>query len=206
MPLQIRSPCVSVPPLGPVHWAPEGLPKGIPINSHPEGGICQSFDIRIGRDGTWYYRGSPINRHEMVCLFAQVLQRREDGSYWLITPTESGTIEVDDVPFVAVELFISTPAASEQILSFRINTDEIITAGPEHPIRVSIDPVTREPSPYVEVRPGLEARMTRPVYYELVASGVAQEGPDGVRYGVWSKGAFFSLGEMDWDETGSEGH
>ncbi len=160
--------------------------------------ICGDFDMRIARDGTWFYHGSPIGRKPLVKLFASVLRREHDGSYWLVTPVERGRIAVDDAPFVAVEL---TPSGSgrDQILVFRTNLDETIAAGPDFPIRVVEDAATGEPTPYVlarvgrDGRPGLDALISRPVFYQLVE--LALEDPDGSgRLGVWSGGMFFPLG------------
>ena len=109
---------------------------------------CGDLPFLIKRDGTWLYRGTPINRKELVCLFASVLRREEDGSWWLQTPAERGRIEVEDAPFVAVELDW-TGDGRHQVLSFRTNIDEVVTAGPEHPIRVSHDLFTCEPTPYI---------------------------------------------------------
>jgi len=154
----------------------------------------------IRRDGTWLYRGSPIVRKELVCLFASVLRREADGSFWLQTPAERGRIEVEDAPFVAVELDWGG-CGRDQHLTFRTNTDQLVTAGPEHPIRVAHDLLTCEPTPYIQIRAGagssaIEARIGRSVYYELVALAV----PHMVRcrrmLGVWSCGCFFALGEM----------
>ena len=114
---------------------------------------CGDLPFLIKRDGTWLYRGSPINRKELVCLFSSVLRREEDGSWWLQTPAERGRIEVEDAPFIAVELDW-TGDGRQQVLSFRTNIDEVVTAGPEHPIRVSHDLFTCEPTPYILVRPG----------------------------------------------------
>lgn len=155
----------------------------------------------IKRDGTWLYRGSAINRKELVCLFASVLRREEDGSWWLQTPAERGRIEVEDAPFVAVELDW-TGDGRHQVLSFRTNTDEVVTAGPEHPIRISHDLFTCEPTPYILLRPGaakhlaIEARINRATYYELVALGVPGWIGNKRVLGVWSCGKFFSLGEL----------
>ncbi|MEJ1976765.1 MAG: DUF1285 domain-containing protein [Acetobacteraceae bacterium] len=161
---------------------------------------CGDLPFVIKRDGTWLYRGSPIARKELVCLFSGVLKREADGSFWLETPAERGKIEVEDAPFVAVELDW-TGNEHNQVLSFRTNIDQIITAGPEHPIRVAHDLLTCEPTPYLHVRDGVgaapvEARIGRAVYYELVALAV----PGIVRgrrvLGVWSRGRFFSLGDL----------
>jgi hypothetical protein len=138
----------------------------------------------------------------MVCLFASVLRRTADGNYWLQTPAERGQIEVEDVPFVAVELDWGG-VGRHQKLTFRTNVDEIVTAGPDHRIRVAHDLLTCEPTPYLAVRPGgepgspwIEARISRAVYYELVALAVPGVVAGRCMLGVWSCGVFFALGEM----------
>lgn len=156
---------------------------------------CGDLPFLIRRDGTWLYRGSPIARKELVCLFSSVLKREPDGSYWLETPAERGRIDVEDVPFVAVELDWSGDGR-HQALSFRTNVDQVVTAGPEHPIRVAHDILTCEPTPYIVVRPGIEARINRAVYYELVALGVPEWVGCRRMLGVWSCGKFFTLGEL----------
>ena len=118
---------------------------------------CGDLPFLIRRDGTWLYRGSPISRKELVCLFASVLQREADGQFWLETPAERGRIEVEDAPFVAVELDW-TGDGRQQVLSFRTNVDQVVTAGPEHPIRVAHDLLTCEPTPYILVRAGAGRR------------------------------------------------
>lgn len=155
--------------------------------------VCGDFDIRIGRDGTWYYHGSPIGRKPLVRLFASVLRREDDGSFWLVTPVERGQIVVDDAPFAAVELIVggSGPA---QVLRFRTNLDEEVEADAAHPLRVAVDPETGEPNPYILVRDGLEARLTRPVFYEVVGLAEKRSVAGEETYGVWSKGQFFPVG------------
>ncbi len=157
---------------------------------------CGEIDIRIARDGTWFYHDSPISRKPLVKLFASVLQRKRDDSYWLSTPAEQVCIQVEDAPFVAVALSVAG-TGRDRTLTFRTNLDESVAAGPDHPIRVVHDPETGEPSPYVTVRDRLDARIGRPVYYELVALG--EEAVEGGRrvLGVWSQGAFFSLGALE---------
>ncbi|MBI3505271.1 MAG: DUF1285 domain-containing protein [Proteobacteria bacterium] len=150
--------------------------------------ICGDFDLRIARDGTWFYRGSPIGRVALVKLFARVLRREADGSYWLVTPVEKGRVTVDDVPFVAVD-FDSAGSGPAQVLTFRTNLDETVAVGPERPIRVA-ESETGEPAPYVLVRPGLEARIGRAAFYRLVECAETRDG----RLGVWSAGSFFALG------------
>jgi len=151
------------------------------------------LDMRIARDGTWFYRGSPIARPRLVKLFASVLRREYDGTYWLVTPVERGRVTVDDAPFLAVELTAEGQGHQRQ-LSFRTNLDEIVAAGPEHPLRVDIAP-NGEPAPYILIRPGLEARLNRPVFYELVDIADAEREAAGGKFGVWSGGMFFDLGD-----------
>lgn len=167
---------------------------------------CGDFQIRIGKDGTWYYRDSPIRRPALVKLFSTVLRREADGTYWLVTPAERGRIEVEDTPFLAVELD-AAGMDREQILTFRTNLDDTVEAGENHPLRVDFAPGSHEPRPYILVRDGLEARLTRSVFYQLVALGClddrALEDPgegrgtgEGLDFGVWSNGKFFSLGTL----------
>jgi uncharacterized protein len=156
---------------------------------------CGDFAIHVSRDGTWWYRGSPIRRVALVKLFASVLRRGEEGSYELVTPAERGRITVEDAPFIAVELTVNGEGR-EQILTFRTNLDDNVSAGEDHPIRVWTDEVTQAPNPYILVRPGLEARMTRAVFYQLVDSGTEERVGQATFFGVWSQGKFFPLGNL----------
>ena len=160
---------------------------------------CGDLPFLIRRDGTWLYRGSPIQRKELVCLFASVLRREDDGSFWLQTPAERGRIEVEDAPFVAVEMDWCG-CGRNQALTFRTNVDECVTASPDHPIRIAHDILTCEPTPYIRIRGSerapVEARISRAVYYELAALA-----EPGMRHcqkvlGVWSCSQFFPLGEL----------
>ncbi|KAF0137292.1 MAG: hypothetical protein FD153_1715 [Rhodospirillaceae bacterium] len=157
---------------------------------------CNVFHIRIDQHGIWHYRGSPINRQELVCLFASLLTRQRDGSYWLITPGEAGRIEVEDVPFLAVKMFVAGQG-QEQFISVRTNVDEIVTIDRSHPLRMATGPATGGPAPYVMVRNGLEARLSRAVFYELAAVGVEERDEEGLLFGVWSSGIFFPLGPVE---------
>ena len=177
----------------PLRSTPHCAPKGAPRE-------CGELPFLIKRDGTWLYRGSPIGRRELVCLFSSVLKREADGSYWLETPAERGRIQVEDTPWMAVEMEWSG-SGRNQVLSFRTNVDQVVTAGPDHPIRVRTDCATHEPTPYIRIRgtegaPPLEARITRAVYYELVA--LAEPGTIGGHpvLGVWSQHRFFPLGAL----------
>lgn len=161
---------------------------------------CGDLPFLIRRDATWLYRGSPIGRKSMICLFASVLKRDEEGGYLLETPAERGRIEVEDAPFLAVSLDWRGESRS-QVLAFRTNVDEVVTAGPDHPLRIGHDLLTCEPRPYIHVRDGqgafpVEARISRAVYYELAA--LAEPGLCFGRkvFGVWSQGMFFSLGDI----------
>ena len=154
---------------------------------------CGEFHIRIDRDGGWHYRGSPIDRLPMVRLFASVLRRAEDGSYWLVTPGEQGRIEVDDAPFTAVELR-REGEGRDQLLSFRTNLDDWVPLDPDHPLRTAAGPDGAAAVPYLLVRDRLEARVVRSVYYELAE--LAEPDPaGGTALGVWSGGRFWPLGD-----------
>ena len=154
------------------------------------------FAIRIASDGTWFHEGAPIARLALVKLFASVLRCDADGVYWLQTPVEKGRIEVEDAPFVAVELSVKGRGEA-QCLRFRTNLDEWVAAGAAHPLRVGEGPEKGGASPYILVRERLEARVLRPVYYELAdlaVPGPATAEQDADCLGVWSDGVFFPLG------------
>jgi uncharacterized protein len=156
--------------------------------------LCGDFSMRIDRNGTWYYRGSPIGRTALVKLFSTVLRRDADGVYWLTTPVENGRITVDDAPFVGVEL-IAQGEGRNQIIRVRTNVDDVVTLDGQHILRLEIDPKTETPRPYIHVRKGLEARLGRAVYYQLVALAVPDDDDDNA-LGVWSCGHFFYLGAI----------
>ena len=159
---------------------------------------CGKFDIRIARDGTWYYQNSPIRRPALCKLFSTVLRWDESGDFFLVTPAEQGRIEVEDAPFTAVEVHVDG-TGKDQTVTFRTNLDHVVTAGPDHPIRVAEDPDSGEPSPYVLVRDELEALILRPQFYDLVEHAEERrEGRDSV-FGIWSSGQFFSLGRVALD-------
>ena len=144
---------------------------------------CGDSQMRIARDGTWFHEGDPIQRPAMVRLFASLLRREADGGYVLVTPVEKLDIEVEAEPFVAVEM-TSEGEGRDRTLAFRLNTDEPLVADAEHPLRLDV------PRPRIGVRAELEARIARPVYYELVELALA-ENPE--RPGLWSAGTFFAL-------------
>ena len=148
---------------------------------------CGDLDIEIRRDGLWFYLGTPIGREPLVRLFASIL-KLEDGKYYLVTPVEKVGIRVQDVPFIAVDAEASGEGEA-QVLTFTTNVGDEVAAGSENPIRVERDPVTGEPSPYVHVRRGLEARIDRKTFYRLVDLGVHRDG----WFGLWSGGQFFPI-------------
>jgi uncharacterized protein len=150
----------------------------------PNLNICGDIGLKIARDGTWFYQGSPIGRKPLVKLFASVL-RREDGGFYLVTPVEKVPIAVEGEPFVAVAL-TREGEGKEQRLTFRTNVDDVVTADAVHRIGFRAEPGGGQ-APFVEVRDGLRAQLARSVYYELTA--LAVEADEGV--GVWSCGAFF---------------
>ena len=155
--------------------------------------FCGDLDMRIARDGTWFYLGSPIGRKALVKLFSGVIRYDEDGKYYLVTPVEKIGITVDDAPFVAVEMFVDGEGR-ERVISFRTNVDDFVIMDKDHPFRLEIDPETKEPSPYVRVRTNLEALINRPVFYDLV-NLAGEENINGEdRFGFWSSGQFFELG------------
>lgn len=149
---------------------------------------CGDSAMRIARDGTWFHEGSPITRAPMVRLFSTILRREPDGSYVLVTPAEKLSIEVEDAPFVAVELKTEGHGRRRR-LAFRLNTDELVVAGPDHMLRFLGGENGHHP--YLTVRRGLEALVARPVYYELVNLALEE---DASPLGLWSEGAFFALG------------
>lgn len=149
--------------------------------------FCGDLDMRIARDGTWYYEKSPINRFALVKLFSSIL-KLENGKYYLVTPVEKVGIVVDDAPFVAVDVD-AQEVDGEQALTFTTKVGDVAVAGPDHPIRLTRDPATDEPSPYVMIRNGLEALIDRKSFYRLVDLGEERDG----WFGVYSSGTFFPL-------------
>ena len=153
--------------------------------------FCGDLDMRIARDGTWFYLGTPIGRAAMVRLFSSIL-KREGDRFFLVTPVEKVGITVDDAPFVAVD-FTAEGSDRDQRLTFLTHVGDEVTAGPEHPIRSERDPATGEPSPYVRVRRGLEALIDRKSFYRLADLLAEEEMGGTLQSGLWSGGAFVPL-------------
>lgn len=161
--------------------------KGLPPVHLWNPPFCGDLDMRIARDGTWFYLGTPIGRPELVRLFSTIL-RKDGEQYFLVTPVEKVGITVDDAPFVAVD-FELAGKGRDQRLTFTTNVGDTAEAGPDHPIRVIRDPETGEPSPYVLIRANLEALIDRKSFYRLVEIGAHHDG----WFGLWSGGEFFGM-------------
>lgn len=138
--------------------------------------------IRIASDGSWFHEGTFMERHKLVQLFASILRFEPDYGFVLVTPVEKWRIEVEDAPFIATALAVDAEGQGQQ-LRFASNLGEQVTAGATHPI------VLRDAKPYVQIREGLLAKMSRPVYYQLAELAVEHGGS----HGVWSDGEFFAI-------------
>ncbi|MWD29168.1 DUF1285 domain-containing protein [Aquicoccus sp. SCR17] len=153
--------------------------------------FCGDLDMRIARDGTWFYLGTPIGRPGLVKLFSSIL-RKDGDDYFLVTPVEKVGIQVEDAPFVAQD-FQAEGEGRDQQLTFVTHVGDYAAAGPDHPIRVARDPETGEPSPYVLVRDRLEALIDRKSFYRLVELGAHEEHEGASWFGLWSGGEFFPI-------------
>ncbi len=153
--------------------------------------FCGDLDMRIASDGTWFYMKTPIGRPALVKLFASVL-KREGDKYFLVTPGEKCGIQVDDAPFLAVELKTEDSAAG-RVLNFRTNVDEWIRCGPEHALRFEPETATGGLKPYLHVRRGLWALVKRALFFDLVERGEEREFEGRTMFGVTSMGVFFPM-------------
>ncbi|AQZ95651.1 DUF1285 domain-containing protein [Halopseudomonas phragmitis] len=154
--------------------------------------LSGELDMRITRDGTWYYQGGPIERKALAQLFSGILRLDEDGRYYLVTPVERWAIQVDDAPFVATNLNIEGEGQLQR-LRFTTSLGDEFEAGTEHPITLKCDPDSGEPAPYILVRANLQALIHRNVFYQLVDLAVAHEQNGHSALGVWSNGQFFPM-------------
>ena len=156
--------------------------------------VEQQFNIKIASDGRWFHEGGEIHRKALVKLFSTVLKRDSDGVFWLETPVEKGRIEVEDAPFIATALTVERADDAQldrdATLYFTTNVDDHVPLDTAHPLHMLPSPDGSGLRPYIEVRDGLFAKLSRPVYYELAAQAIA--GDDG-RLGVWSHNHFFTL-------------
>jgi hypothetical protein len=172
---------------GLVNSAPQRRPAPVENWDPP---YCGDIGLKIRHDGTWLYQGSPIGREALVKLFAGVLRKDADGRTYLVTPAEKVDVEVEDAPFLAVEMDVQGKGDAQQLI-FRTNVDDLVACGLEHPLRFAEQQPGGGLKPYVQVRGRLEALLTRALVHDLVA--IANEEPhQGARVpGVWSGGAFF---------------
>jgi hypothetical protein len=153
--------------------------------------FCGDLDMRIASDGTWHYLKTPIGRPALVKLFASVL-KREGDRYFLVTPVEKCGIVVDDAPFLAVELKVA-PATGGAVLNFRTNVDDWVACGSEHPLRFEPEPRTGGLKPYLHVRRDLWAKVTRALFYDLVALGEERDVAGERMFGIASGPEFFAM-------------
>ena len=149
--------------------------------------FCGDLDMRIARDGTWFYLGTPIERPGLAKLFSSSI-KKEGDEYFLVTPVEKVGIKVDDAPFVAVD-FEVVGVGKDQALKFVTHVGDEMVASADLPIRVERDDKTGEPSPYVRVRANLDALIDRKSFYRLVDIGAHHDG----WFGLWSSGTFFPI-------------
>jgi hypothetical protein len=153
--------------------------------------LCGDLDMRIAADGTWFYLGTPIGRPALVRLFASVL-KREDGRYFLVTPVEKVGIRVDDAPFLAVEMEIENRGPQQSLL-FRSNVDDVVRCDADHRLRFEPEAGTGGLRPYLHVRRDLWAKVTRALFFDLVAVGEVREEGGRRMFGVVSAGEFFAM-------------
>jgi hypothetical protein len=157
--------------------------------------FCGDLDMRIATDGTWFYLKTPIGRHALVKLFASVL-KREGERYFLVTPVEKVGIQVDDAPFLAVEMTVED-GAQGRILHFRTNVDDWVACGRDHALRFEPEAGTGGLKPYLHVRRDLWAKVSRPLFYDLVELGEERDVGGRRMFGVSSGGEFFVMAPAD---------
>lgn len=157
--------------------------------------FCGDIDIRIARNGSWYHEGTQIHREGLVKLLSSIL-KREGDDYFLVSPVEKMRIRVEDVPFIIVGMTEEIAGDGVVALVFRTLTDDIVRLDGDHPLHVQTDAVSDEPRPYVLVRGGMEARIHRPVFYELVERGYEKLINGELHLVVDSAGEVFSLGRL----------
>ena len=169
--------------------------KGLPPVELWNPPFCGDLDMRIAADGTWFYLKTPIGRPALVKLFASVL-KREGDKYFLVTPVEKCGIQVEDAPFLAVELGVARSGIG-QVLNFRTNVDDWIACGPEHKLRFEPETGTGGLKPYLHVRRNLWAKVTRALFFDLVELGEEREVDGTMMFGVSSTGEFFAMAPAD---------
>ncbi|MAK60093.1 MAG: hypothetical protein CMK09_03855 [Ponticaulis sp.] len=148
--------------------------------------------MEIRKDGSWWHEGTKFSRQKLVDLFSTILRKDLDGSTYLVTPYEKVIVHVEDAPFIGVRVDKALQG-EEPVLVVTTNLGESVEISKEHPLRVEVDEETGEPSPYVLIRGRLEAKLTRPAFYELVELA---ETRDEALY-VRSHGADFLIGSLE---------
>jgi hypothetical protein len=154
--------------------------------------FCGDLDMRIARDGTWFYQGTPIGRPALVRLFSTIL-KYEDGKHFLVTPVEKVGIRVDDAPFLAVEMMTEQDERGRR-LSFRTNLDDWVLCDRDHGLRFEVA-ADGGLTPYLHVRADLWAKVTRALYYDLVDMGEERMVDGRAMFGVVSSGEFFAMAD-----------
>ena len=191
---------------GPVEAGPLQMVRGLRNHRGPapvhlwDPPFCGDIDLRIARDGVWHHEGRPIRRQAMVNLFASIL-KREGDAYFLVNPVEKVRIQVEDCPFLAVDMEIIDPGPGQKVV-FLTNVGETVTAGAEHPIRVTGGD---EPHPTVHVRAGLDALLSRAVFYRLVSAAGQHNENGAIITGIRSQGSYFQLGAVAADPPEGSG-
>ena len=165
--------------------------RGLPPVEKWNPPLSGDIDIHIARQGIWFHEGGEIKRQPLVKLFSSIL-KRENDDYFLVTPEEKWRIQVEDAPFFITELSIENKG-NVQALVFRSTTDDQVIADTDHPVRVAVDAVSGEPSPYILLRGGMEGLISRSVYYQLADISEARMVDGAEVFGVSSMGCFFSL-------------
>ena len=170
--------------------------RGLPPVEKWNPPFCGDIDMRIARDGTWFYDGTPIQRPEIVRLFSTILIV-ENGKFFLVTPVEKVGLVVEDAPFIAVDFSVSA-AGDTQTLVFETNVGDYAPVNVDNPLRFDLNENTGEPTPYIHIRRGLEARIDRKSYYRMVDLCTHHDG----WFGVWSARTFFPI--MRSEDVGDE--
>ncbi len=169
------------------------LPKrGLPPVERWNPPYCGAIDIRIAADGTWHHDGTPIRRAKMVRLFSTILRREPDGRTVLVTPVESVGITVEDAAFVAVEMAVDGEGPERRI-AFRTNVDDLVSVDAEHGLRFE-EAADGALKPYLHVRRGLWALVTRALTYDLVEMAEEREIDGKTWFGIQAGGAFHPIG------------
>jgi uncharacterized protein len=168
--------------------------KGLPPVHLWNPPFCGDLDMRIAGDGTWYYIGTPIGRPALVRLFSTIL-KREDGKHFLVTPVEKVGIRVDDAPFLAVEM-LEQNGEGGRLLRFRTNVDDWVSCDAAHRLRFEAS-ADGGLTPYLHVRAGLWAKVTRAVYYDLVDIGEERVVDGHPMFGIASGGEFFAMADAE---------